>query len=100
MNDYRDRLLAAAERAYHEERAREARFTAFLSAHLGVQPGAASNLAADILRRNPGDLPDDHLRLRLIFTLGLPAEYSYSDEQIELALTHQRPDLRGARAAG
>jgi hypothetical protein len=97
MNDYRERLLKAAEEAYRQEQERQARFTAFLSAHAGMLPGAASDLATAILRTPVNELPDDQLRLLVIFTLGLPAEYSYSEEQLELALSHKRPDLMGAR---
>jgi hypothetical protein len=86
MNEYREQLIEAAERAYRQEQAREAEFRAFVCAHLGLPPGTPNQQVEAITRATDlEDLTDEHLTLLVHFGLGLPPGYSLTEDQIDMA---------------
>jgi hypothetical protein len=94
-DDLRRHLIQAAEGAHQKELEREAEFGTFLAAHLGLSAAAANEKAKGLLRLTPADarlLPDDQLNLLAYFALELPVGYSFSPEQIDLAIEHKRPE--------
>jgi hypothetical protein len=83
MNLDRTKAIEAAEAAYHQEKAREAAFRTWLSAHLG--PDAGNQEADVIISTDARGLSDERLALQVMFASGCPPGYSLSDEQIDIA---------------
>ena len=89
MNDpYRAELLAAALRIQSEQQARGNAFRAWMVSRLGVGPG--TTLADQIIGVAPKQLPQDHLHLRVQFALGLPPNYSFSEDQLLMVIESRR----------
>jgi hypothetical protein len=84
MND-RELLIAAAERAYQQKQAREAKFRAYLCEHLGEDAGLR---AADTIARttDPRVLSEELLVFLIYHGLGLPPGYCLTEEQLEAVL--------------
>jgi hypothetical protein len=86
MTEDRERLIQAAEAAHQQEKERADRFRAFMCSHLGLSPGTPCEQAERILWTNSArDLSNDDLLIAAHFEIGLPPEYSFTQEQIEMA---------------
>ena len=93
----REQLIEAAEAAYRQEREREIQFAAFLSAHLGLPNQAATELAREIKQTRPRERSQEHLDLAVHFSLGLPAGFSFTREQIGAVMRQKFPDIAQSR---
>ena len=82
----REQMIEAAEAAYRQEREMEDRLRAFMCSHLGLTPGTPCAQAERIIRTSKAeDLSHEDLLIAVQFVLGLPPEYVFTQEQIEMA---------------
>jgi hypothetical protein len=83
----REQLIRAAEVAWQkQQQAREAEFTAFLGAHLGLPPSNANDLARSILNSDVQERSDEHLELSILWMMGIPPGVKLTDDQLDLAM--------------
>jgi hypothetical protein len=86
MTEHRERLIEAAEAVYQQEKEMEDKFRAFMCSRLGLAPGTPCEQAERIICTNKAnELSNDDLLIAAHFHLGLPSDYSFTREQIEMA---------------
>ena len=86
MTTPRERLIQAAEETYRQERQLEDRLRAWLCSRFGLAPGTTCEQVERIIRTKKAEnLSHADLLIAVQFVIGLPPEYVFTQEQIEMA---------------